>query len=161
MQIILSKLCLTLAIAALVVTVWLAGTYDGFMFGGSRLCEYLYPAGDGWWISDSNPYIYARNSLVYVHWSLITYLILCFFDRWRWIRLLGLAPLAVGVASFFEASRLIDSSLSDTDKYIDLFRVTSRYAFALPVLLFGLTLVHVLSLFTGWRRTVENRPPQE
>jgi hypothetical protein len=160
-QIILSKLCLILGIAALVVSVWLAGTYDGFMFGGSRLCEYSYPAYDGFWISDSNPYIHARNSLVYVNWSLITYIILCLFDRWKWIRLLGFAPLAVGIAAFFGASRVVDSSLSDTDKYIDLFRVTSEYASALPVLLFGLSAVHVLSLFIGRRRTAENRPSQE
>lgn len=105
--------------------------------------------------------MYARNWLVCVEWSLITYIILSLFDRWRWIRLLGLAPLAVGIAAFFGASSVVDSSLSDTDKYIDLFRVTSDYAFALPALLFGLSAVHLLSLFVGWKRTVENRPPQE
>ncbi len=137
----LERLALVLAAGALTFNHYLGGTFEGFAYGASVMCDYVYsPYIDGMWMSGLDPYLPLGNSSIHFLWAILPFFILKLFER-GWVTSLAilLSPFAALLVWFIRAT-VLDKYVDDSEKYFELLRQTVQ----LPRIVLGFLLATIL-----------------
>ena len=146
----LDKITTLLAVVAIGLNEWLLGLYQGVSYGGSHICNYMYPtiksSTGSFWISDSDPYMYLGNFARLISFAILIFIAVKLFENKVLVKALSLIPLGAGLWWWLRCHEIIEGEIQQADIYVDALRESHSAHFALLGFLVGLLILQITSL---------------